>query len=315
MFTPTGATVPVPITVAGPLTIKNMQSLDDQTQANQISVGILDMWLYLYVENYEDVADKVHEYKFLNYHGILKTCQQNVNSDSPLFSFPKERRYNFICCAFIQQQATIKNTYVDLGGIRFDQVQSVIFSSTPTASTNSIGTTIDQTGEIVNYGTTPFLQEGYIKSKLNVTNPIINLKSISLLINGITFPSENYNFNFTVNTSAANAGATTLNIYDDPPNDIYRAYQEYVNCYYSDNGCGKFLTFSEWFVNPIFCFKIEGTLPNSLDNNVYINLLYRTGSVQNVYMYASAYFIDTLRLKFDGNAQFVRVEDKNTYGI
>ena len=72
------------------------------------------------------------------------------------------------------------------------------------------------TGEIVNYGTTPFLQEGYIKSKQNVTNPIINLKSISLLINGITFPSENYNFNFTINTSATNAGTTTLNIYNDP---------------------------------------------------------------------------------------------------
>ena len=62
-------------------------------------------------------------------------------------------------------------------------------------------------------------QEGYIKSSLNRTSPIINLKSISLLINGITFPSETYNLNFTVNTAVPGT------IYDDPPNDIYRAYQ------------------------------------------------------------------------------------------
>ena len=50
-------------------------------------------------------------------------------------------------------------------------------------------------------------------------------------------------------------------------NDIYRAYQGYVNCCYDDNGSGKFMTFKEWFVNTIFCFKIEGVLPNSIDNN------------------------------------------------
>jgi hypothetical protein len=129
------------------------------------------------------------------------------------------------------------------------------------------------------------------------------------LINGITFPSETYNLNFTINTAVSGT------IYDDPPNDIYRAYQEYVNCYYNDNGSGKFMTFNEWFVNPIFCFKIEGTLPNSIDNNAYINVLYRTSDVKNVYMYACAFFIDTIKLKFDANAEYVKSLDINNYGI
>ena len=58
----------------------------------------------------------------MNYNGIMKTMQGNVNADNPIFSFTKERRYNFIACTFTQQQATIKNTWTDLGGIRFDQV-------------------------------------------------------------------------------------------------------------------------------------------------------------------------------------------------
>ena len=86
---------------------------------------------------------------------------------------------------------------------------------------------------------------------------------------------------------------------------IYRAYPEYVNCYYNDNGSGKFMTFNQWFVNPIFCFKIEGALPNSIDNNAFINVLYRTSEVKNVYLYACAFFIDTLKLKYDSNAEYV----------
>ena len=75
------------------------------------------------------------------------------------------------------------------------------------------------------------------------------------------------------------------------------------------------MTFNEWFVNPIFCFKIEGTLPNSIDNNAYINVLYRTSDVKNVYMYACAFFIDTIKLKFDANAEYVKSLDINSYGI
>ena len=107
-----------------------MNTIDNQTTANQISVGVVDMFLYLYVENYDDIVNKTNEYTFLNYSGIMKTMQGSVNADNPIFSFPKERRYNFITCAFIQQQATIKNTLTDLGGIRFDQALPVEFSST-----------------------------------------------------------------------------------------------------------------------------------------------------------------------------------------
>ena len=57
------------------------------------------------------------------------------------------------------------------------------------------------------------------------------------------------------------------------------------------------MSFNEWIVNPIFCFKIEDTLPNSIDNNAYINLLYRTSDVKNISMYACAFFIDTIKIK------------------
>ena len=207
-----------------PLSIIPMNTIDNQTTADQIVVGVVDMFLYLYVENYDDIVNKTNEYTFLNYSGIMKTMQGSVNADNPIFSFPKERRYNFITCAFIQQQATIKNTLTDLGGSRFDQVLSVDVS--PTAVTNSYNANNplipSQIGEIVNYGAVAGaiqMQEGYTKSSLHRTHPIINLRSISLLINGITFPSETYNFSFTINTAAPGT------IYDDPPNDMYRAYQ------------------------------------------------------------------------------------------
>ena len=84
----------------------------------------------------------------------MKTMQGNVNADNPIFSFPKERRYNFITCAFTQQQATIKNTWTDLGGIRFDQVSTVTFSNIPiTTSYNANNQLIPrQVDEIVEYG-------------------------------------------------------------------------------------------------------------------------------------------------------------------
>ena len=102
--------------------------------------------------------------------------------------------------------------------------QQLHFSNIPiTTSYNANNQIIpSQIGEIVDYGAVGDIvqhQEGYIKSSLNRTSPIINLQSISLLINGITFPSETYNLNFTINTAVPGT------IYDDPPNDIYRAYQ------------------------------------------------------------------------------------------
>ena len=128
------------------------------------------MFLYLYVENYDDIVNKTNEYTFLNYSGIMKTMQGCVNADNPIFSFPKERRYNFITCAFIQQQATIKNTLTDLGGMRFDQVSSVTFSNIPiTTYYNANNQSIpSQIGEIVDFGAVGGIaqhDEGYIKSR------------------------------------------------------------------------------------------------------------------------------------------------------
>ena len=62
-------------------------------------------------------------------------------------------------------------------------------------------------------------------------------------------------------------------------------------------------------------FKLEGTLPNSIDNNAFINVLYRTSEVKNVYLYACAFFIDTLKLKYDANGEYVNSLDINSYGI
>ena len=131
-----------------------MNTIDNQTAGNQISVGVVDMCLYLYVENYDDLVNKTTEYTFLNYSGIMKTMQGSVNADNPIFSFPKERRYNFITCAFIQQQATIKNTLTDLGGIRFDQVLSVEYSNISISPTYNANNQLipSQIGEIVDYG-------------------------------------------------------------------------------------------------------------------------------------------------------------------
>ena len=63
------------------LSIKQMTSQDCQTAVNQIGVGVVDMFLYFYVENYDDVVNKSYDYEFLSYNGILKTMNQQVNSD------------------------------------------------------------------------------------------------------------------------------------------------------------------------------------------------------------------------------------------
>ena len=65
-----------------------MNTIDNQTAGNQISVGVVDMFLYLYVENYDDLVNKTNKYTFLNYSGIMKTMQGSVNADNPIFSFP-----------------------------------------------------------------------------------------------------------------------------------------------------------------------------------------------------------------------------------
>ena len=130
-----------------------MNTVDNQTAGNQLSVGVVDMFVYLYVENYDDLVNKTTEYTFLNFNGIMKTMQGSVNVDNPIISFPKEKRYNFISCAFTQQQATIKNTWTDLGGIRSDQVSSVEFSpASVTTSYNANNQLIPrQVDEIVEY--------------------------------------------------------------------------------------------------------------------------------------------------------------------
>ena len=94
------------------------------------------------------------------------------------------------------------------------------------------------------------------------------------MINGRTFPSEPYNFNFTINGS-------TLNIVDDGQNDLTRAYEEYISCYRQQEGT-KMLSFEQWIVTPIFCFKLEGALPSTIDNTAFINTTYRTSSVRNI---------------------------------
>ena len=112
----------------------------------------------------------------------------------------------------------------------------------------------DKLGEIIIYGAPPIVPtaEGYIKSTNNTTSPIINLRQISCMINGRTFPSEPYNFNFTIKGS-------TLNIEDDGQNDLTGAYGEYISCYRQQEGT-KMLNFEQWIVTPIFCFKLEGSL-------------------------------------------------------
>ena len=174
------------------LSIIQMTSQDCQTTTNQIAVGVVDMFLYLYVENYDDVVNKSYDFEFLSYNGILKTMNQQVNSDSQLYNFPKQSKINFISCAFTQQEATIKNSLTDFG-VRFDQVANVYFSNTvinddPTTGVDyydDVGNVITgQIGEIINYGAPPIMQtaEGYIKSTNNTTSPIINLRQISCMI-------------------------------------------------------------------------------------------------------------------------------------
>ena len=64
------------------------------------------MFLYLYVEIYDDVANESCGFEFLSYGGIRKTMTQQVNSDSQLFNFPKQK-INFISCEFTQQGAIL----------------------------------------------------------------------------------------------------------------------------------------------------------------------------------------------------------------
>ena len=48
----------VTVNTTNNLTIIQMTSQDCQTAANQIAVGVVDMFLYFYVENYDDVVNK-----------------------------------------------------------------------------------------------------------------------------------------------------------------------------------------------------------------------------------------------------------------
>ena len=96
------------------LSIIQMTSQDCQTTTNQIGVGVVDMFLYLYVEHYDDVVNKSYNYEFLSYNGTLKTMNQQVNSDSQIFNFPKQRKITFISCACCQQQATLKTLLLTL---------------------------------------------------------------------------------------------------------------------------------------------------------------------------------------------------------
>ena len=164
-----------------------------------------------------------------------------------------------------------------------------VSSNVVTTSHNSTNRVIpQQIGEIVDYGAAGAapMTEGYVKSGANTTNPIINLQQKSILFNGQSYPSDSpYHFDFTINT-----GVTATN-YDDDVNDIYRAYKDYVNCYTSDDRCGKLLRFNEWVFQPVFCFRTSDILPtSSTENTSFVNVYYRSSNVNQIYMYAAALF-------------------------
>ena len=136
-----------------------------------------------------------------------------------------------------------------------------------------------QIGEIVDYGAAGAVltTEGYIKSGANTTTPIINLQHISIIFHGLTYSMDPYRFGFTINT-----GVTATN-YDDGVNDIYRAYKDYVNCYTSDDRCGKLLSFNEWITAPVFCFRTTDVLLTSTTyNTCFVNVWYRASNVNQV---------------------------------
>ena len=122
--------------LAKPPSIVKMTSQDSQSgTANCIGVGVIDVWLYLYCEQYDDITNRTHPYDFINYKGVLKAMTQGVSSDSQIFQFGRDRKkIDFIALAFTQQQATIKNSLSDFG-IRFAQVSSVRFSAANVANT------------------------------------------------------------------------------------------------------------------------------------------------------------------------------------
>ena len=93
----------------------------------------------------------------MSYNGILKTMNQQVNSDSQIFNFPKQRKISFISCAFCQQQATLKNSLTDFG-VRFDQLAEIHFSDIVANSGAGVNYYDDlgnlmngQIGEIIDY--------------------------------------------------------------------------------------------------------------------------------------------------------------------
>ena len=68
-----------------------MTSQDSQKGTpNCIGVGVIDVWLYLYCEQYDDITDKTYPYDFINYKGVGKTMTQGVSSDSQIFQFERK---------------------------------------------------------------------------------------------------------------------------------------------------------------------------------------------------------------------------------
>ena len=113
---------------------------------------------------------------------------------------------------------------------------------------------------------------------------------MSILFNGQSYPSDSpYHFDFTINT-----GVTATN-YDDGVNDIYRAYKDYVNCTSLNDRCGKLLSFNEWVIAPVFCFRTSDILPTgSTDNTCYVNAWYRSSNVNQIYMHAASFYVDKI---------------------
>ena len=68
-----------------------MISQDSQTGPNCIGIGVIDVWLYIYCEQYDDITNKTYPYDFINYKGVRKTMTQGVSSDSQIFQFERKK--------------------------------------------------------------------------------------------------------------------------------------------------------------------------------------------------------------------------------
>jgi len=199
---------------------------------NNISVGIVDMNLWLYQVHMPNVVGIPKEIYIKQFTSTLHAITQGTH-DEFVFDCKKNRRITHIACAFVQKKGSIKTSPTD-------------FSSGYYIGANNAGV------DTPNAAATT-------EAKVYSNSPIDQLLNIRIEYAGSVYPFQPYTLNFDT-TGATSSGST------------YRSFYDFVNYSdgLRDRN-GTLLTSDQWIVTPIILFKTFQA-PDNDDNSCLISL-------------------------------------------